>query len=155
MRELIKFRNLKERDCATVAERCRVLPLLPFPRFALRVARLRGNTGWRNSKVGQRNLSDVTLNNTRRCVPHMSDSSVDRRDWRQCSSSKVVECQQCSWEYKLQFATEFTTSSHWVIEGVISMTCEETASGNRRFTWNIWSVRLLQFVCRHPLPGND
>jgi hypothetical protein len=34
MRELIKIRNLKERDCATVAERCRVLPLLPSPRFA-------------------------------------------------------------------------------------------------------------------------
>jgi hypothetical protein len=34
MRELIKFRNLKERDCTTVAERCRVLPPLPSPRFA-------------------------------------------------------------------------------------------------------------------------
>jgi hypothetical protein len=35
MRELIKFRNLKERDYATVVERCRVLPPLPSPRFAL------------------------------------------------------------------------------------------------------------------------
>jgi hypothetical protein len=34
MRELLKFRNLKERDCATVAERYRVLPPLPSPRFA-------------------------------------------------------------------------------------------------------------------------
>jgi hypothetical protein len=43
MRELLKFRNLKERDCATVAERCCVLPPLPSPLFALRVAGLRGN----------------------------------------------------------------------------------------------------------------
>jgi hypothetical protein len=43
MRELLKFRNLKERDCATVAERCRVLPPLPSPLFAPLVARLRGN----------------------------------------------------------------------------------------------------------------
>jgi hypothetical protein len=35
MRELLKFRNLKEWNCATVAERCRALPPLPFPRFAL------------------------------------------------------------------------------------------------------------------------
>jgi hypothetical protein len=31
MREVITFRNFKERDCATVAERYRVLPPLPFP----------------------------------------------------------------------------------------------------------------------------
>jgi hypothetical protein len=38
MREVISFRNFKERDCATVAERYRVLPPLPFPRFmSLRV----------------------------------------------------------------------------------------------------------------------
>jgi hypothetical protein len=43
MREVMKFRNLKERDCATVAERRRILPPLPSPLFALRVARLRGN----------------------------------------------------------------------------------------------------------------
>jgi hypothetical protein len=43
MRELLKFRNLKKRDCATVAERCRVLPPLHSPLFALRVAGLRGN----------------------------------------------------------------------------------------------------------------
>jgi hypothetical protein len=42
MREVIKFRNLKELDCATVADRCRVLPPLPSPLFAPRVARL----GW-------------------------------------------------------------------------------------------------------------
>jgi hypothetical protein len=29
MRELLKFRNLKERDCTAVAERCRVLSPLP------------------------------------------------------------------------------------------------------------------------------
>jgi hypothetical protein len=59
MRELLKFRNLKERDCATVAERCRVLPPLPSPSFAsLRV--LLGyviSIGSRNNKEGSRNLS--------------------------------------------------------------------------------------------------
>jgi hypothetical protein len=44
MREVIKIRNLKERDCTTVAERCRVVPPLPSPVFAPRGARLRGNT---------------------------------------------------------------------------------------------------------------
>jgi hypothetical protein len=34
MGELIKFTHLKERDCPTVAECCRVLPPLPPPRFA-------------------------------------------------------------------------------------------------------------------------
>jgi hypothetical protein len=34
MREVITFRNFKEHDCATVAERYRVLPPLPFPCFA-------------------------------------------------------------------------------------------------------------------------
>jgi hypothetical protein len=34
MREVITFRNFKERDCVTVAERYRVLPPLHFPRFA-------------------------------------------------------------------------------------------------------------------------
>jgi hypothetical protein len=33
MRGLLKFRNLKERDCATVAERYRILPPIPSPRF--------------------------------------------------------------------------------------------------------------------------
>jgi hypothetical protein len=40
MRELLKFRNLKELDCATVAERCRFLPPLSSPLFAPRGARL-------------------------------------------------------------------------------------------------------------------
>jgi hypothetical protein len=43
MRELLKFRNLKELDCATVAENCRVMPQLPSPLFAPHVARLRRN----------------------------------------------------------------------------------------------------------------
>jgi hypothetical protein len=42
MREVIKFRNLKDRDCTTVAERYRVLPPIPSPLFAPRIARLRG-----------------------------------------------------------------------------------------------------------------
>jgi hypothetical protein len=34
MRKLLKFINLEECDCATVAKRCRILPPLPSPRFA-------------------------------------------------------------------------------------------------------------------------
>jgi hypothetical protein len=36
MRELLKFRNIKERDCVTVVERCRVLPP-SLPLSSLRV----------------------------------------------------------------------------------------------------------------------
>jgi hypothetical protein len=43
MREVIKFRNLRERDCTTIAERYRVLPPRPSPLFPPRVARLLGN----------------------------------------------------------------------------------------------------------------
>jgi hypothetical protein len=43
MREVMIFRNLTERDCATVAERRSVLPPLPSPLCAPRVARLRSN----------------------------------------------------------------------------------------------------------------
>jgi hypothetical protein len=59
MREVITFRNLKERDCATVAERYRVLPPLPFPRFAsLRVLLGYAVITWlRYSKEGRRDLS--------------------------------------------------------------------------------------------------
>jgi hypothetical protein len=82
MRELIKFRNLEELDCATVVERCRVLPHLPSPRFASHPVLLgyAVATGSRNSKDGPRNLRDVTRNNTQRCVLRMSDSSVYKRE---------------------------------------------------------------------------
>jgi hypothetical protein len=52
MRALLKFRNIKERDCATVAQRCRVLPPLPSPLFAPHRALLAHaiNTGSRNNK---------------------------------------------------------------------------------------------------------
>jgi hypothetical protein len=86
MWEVITFRNLKERDCATVPERCRVLPSLPSFRMLLGYAVI---TWSRNSKEGQSDLTDVTRNNTQRCVLRVSDSSVDRRDRRQCSSSSM------------------------------------------------------------------
>jgi hypothetical protein len=59
MREVITFRNCKERDCATLAERYRVLPPLPFPRFvSLRVLLGYAVITWlRNSKEGRRDLS--------------------------------------------------------------------------------------------------
>jgi hypothetical protein len=59
MREVITFRNFKECDCTTVAERCRVLPPLPSPRFAsLHVLLCYVVTiGSRNSKEGRRNIS--------------------------------------------------------------------------------------------------
>jgi hypothetical protein len=78
MWEVMKYRNLKERDCATVAERCRVLP--PFP--SLRVLLGYAVVTWsRNSTEGWRDLSDVTRNNTQCCLLHMSDSSITKRDW--------------------------------------------------------------------------
>jgi hypothetical protein len=61
MREVITFRNLKERDCATVAERCRVLPAHPSRRMLLGYA---VTIGSHNSNEGRRDLSDVTRNNS-------------------------------------------------------------------------------------------
>jgi hypothetical protein len=91
MRELLKFRNLKERDCATLAERCHALPPLPSPLFAPHCALLgyAVTTGSRNNKEGPRDLSDVTRNNTQRCDLRMSDSSVNKIDWRESISSRV------------------------------------------------------------------
>jgi hypothetical protein len=91
MRELLKFRNLKERDCATVAERCRVLPSLPSHRFAPHRVFLgyAVNTGSRNSKKGPRDLSDVMHNSAQRCVLRMSDSSVCNRVTTEKSASVV------------------------------------------------------------------
>jgi hypothetical protein len=66
MREVITFRNFKEGECATVAERCRVLPPLPSFRVLLGYAVI---TWSRNRKEGRRELSDVTRNNTQRCFP--------------------------------------------------------------------------------------
>jgi hypothetical protein len=59
MQEVITFRNFKERDWATVAERYHMLPPLPFPRFALlRVLLGYAVITWlRNSKEGRRDLS--------------------------------------------------------------------------------------------------
>jgi hypothetical protein len=81
MRELLKFRNLEERDCATVVGCCRVLPLLPSPRFVPHRVLLgyAVTTGLRNSKEGPRDLRDVMRNDTQHCVFHMSDSSVYNR----------------------------------------------------------------------------
>jgi hypothetical protein len=87
MRELLKFRNLKERDSATVAERWRLLTPFSSLRVLLGYAI---TTGSRNSKEGPRDLSDVTRNSTQRCVLCMSDSSVYRGDRGQCSSSSKV-----------------------------------------------------------------
>jgi hypothetical protein len=90
MREVIEIRNLKECDCATVAERRRVLP--PLPSSPLRVLLGYAVITWsRNSKEGVRDLSDVTRNSTRCCVLRVLDSSVDRRDWRQCRASMTSQ----------------------------------------------------------------
>jgi hypothetical protein len=82
MRELLKFRKLEERDFATVAERCLVLPPLPSFRVLLGYA---VTIGSRNSNEGLRDLSDVTRKSTQRCVLGMSDSS----DYRSNKSTKV------------------------------------------------------------------
>jgi hypothetical protein len=77
MQELIKIRNLKERDCATVAERCRILPPLPSFRVLLGYVVITWSC---NSKEGWCDLSNVTRNNTQHCVLRMSDSNVNKRD---------------------------------------------------------------------------
>jgi hypothetical protein len=117
MREVIKFRNLKGRDCATVAERCRVL--LPHP--SLRVLLGYAVTIWStNSKEGPRDRSDVTRNSTRRCFLRVLDSSVDRRDWRQCSSSKVRVVRVVKWStsrgwaVKYEFAVSYRRELRWL-----------------------------------------
>jgi hypothetical protein len=69
MWEVIKFRNLEECECATVAECCRVLPPLPPFRVLLGYAVI---TLSRNSKEGQSDLTDVTRN-----VPPTSDTKCD------------------------------------------------------------------------------
>jgi hypothetical protein len=65
MRELLKNSETPKRDCATV-----VSDVFPYPRFAPHRALLgyAVNTGLRNSKEGQRDLRDITSNNTQRCV---------------------------------------------------------------------------------------
>jgi hypothetical protein len=52
MQELLKFRNLKTHDCATVVEHCHILPPLPSPLFAPHRASLgyAVSTGMCNSK---------------------------------------------------------------------------------------------------------
>jgi hypothetical protein len=74
------FRNLEERDCATVAERRRVLPLHPSPIFALVLLGYAVTIGSRNSKEEQSDLRNVNRNNTQSCVLRLSDSRVNRRD---------------------------------------------------------------------------
>jgi hypothetical protein len=70
MWEMLKRRNLEERDCATVVECCHALPPLPSPRFALHHALLgyMVNTGSHSSKEGSRDLRNITCNNTQRCI---------------------------------------------------------------------------------------
>jgi hypothetical protein len=69
------FRNLEERDYATVAERRRVLPLHPSPIFAPVLLGYAVTIGSRYSKEGQTDLRNVTRNNTQSCVLRLSDSS--------------------------------------------------------------------------------
>jgi hypothetical protein len=112
MQELIKFRNLKKRDCATVVEHCRVLPPLPSPLFAphcvlLGYAVTTVTTGSRNSNEGPHDLSDVTRNNTPAFIGETEGSEVP------------VEYGQYEYEYESVFIRvqvrarnrEFTTSS--------------------------------------------
>jgi hypothetical protein len=77
MQELLKSRNLKKRNCATV-----VSDVFPYPRFTPHRMLLGYaiTTGLHNSKEGPRDLRDVMCNNTQCCVLRMSDSSVYKRD---------------------------------------------------------------------------
>jgi hypothetical protein len=81
MRKLLKFRNLKKRDCATV-----VNDVFPYPRFAPHRTLLgyTVTTGLRNSKEGPCDLHGIMRNNTQCCVLRMSDSSVYNREVGHC-----------------------------------------------------------------------
>jgi hypothetical protein len=99
MRELLKFRNFEERDCATIVEHCRVLPPLPSPLFTPHHVLLgcTVTTGSHNSKEGPRDLRDITRNNTQRFVLRMSDSSIYKSDnWEVSQCSSVVSTSQFS-----------------------------------------------------------
>jgi hypothetical protein len=87
MREVITFRDFKERECATVAERCRVLPPLASFCVLLGYAVI---TWSRNRKEGRCELGDVTRNNTQCCFLRVSDTSIYRRDRRQCSRTRSM-----------------------------------------------------------------
>jgi hypothetical protein len=77
MWELLKFRNLKKRDCATV-----VSDVFPYPHFAPHHTLLgyAVTTGLHNLKEGLCDLRDIMHNSTQRCVLRMTDSSVYKRD---------------------------------------------------------------------------
>jgi hypothetical protein len=91
MRDLVKFRNLKEREGVTV-----VSDVFSYPRFASHRTLLgyAVNTGLGNSKGGPRDLRDVTRNSTQRYVLRMSDSSVYKRDRTKCSTVRVVKIEK-------------------------------------------------------------
>jgi hypothetical protein len=89
----IYYLNIQRRDVVVLL--CILWRNRPMRSPSLTLSSLRVLLGYavtagsRNSREGPRDLSDVTLNSTRRCVLRMSDSSVYRRDWRQCSSTRV------------------------------------------------------------------
>jgi hypothetical protein len=109
------------------------------------------NTGSCNSEWSH-DLHDVTCNNTEHCFSHTSDFRVYRRGWRQFSSVQVSACTLVATESSQPVRSQLLK---WVIKE-LSAWVEKTSSGKRRFTWNIWSVRLLivcalRFIARRQL----
>jgi hypothetical protein len=154
MRELFKCRNLEMRLCNS-SKRC-----FPSPRFAPHHALLGDPvySGSCNSKEESYDLRDITCNSTQHRVSHMSDSRVYRRDWRQFSSVQVRVLSQgthvsCNREFEADCNGEFATSSQQLSKWVLSQLSAGVVK--RWLTCNIWSVRLLQFVCQDPLLGDD
>jgi hypothetical protein len=87
MREVMNFRTLKERDCATVTVRYRVLP--PFPSlclllgYAVTVMKDDETSVSRHTTIAAArrfSVRSALTNSTQCCVLRVLDSSVDRRD---------------------------------------------------------------------------
>jgi hypothetical protein len=130
MWELMKFRNLKERDCATVVERCRALLGCAVTLDSATVRK-----------------DDVTSVKSRTTIHNAAFSACQ-------IPAFIRETVGSAFPVGYKSASLVRVSSQ-PVRSELSALVEKTASVNRRFTWNIWRVRLLQFVRRHPLLGDD
>jgi hypothetical protein len=142
MWELLKCRNL-ETQLHNSSEWCFPLPSprFPSPYFSTHQALLCDavNTG---------------VHNTTQChVLPLVRFRVYKRDWRQFSSVRVRNREftlVCSESYKW---SEVKWSE--VEEESLSLWEDLKCDWKTFFMCNIWSVRLLWFVCWNPLLGND
>jgi hypothetical protein len=130
MRDMLKRGNLEERDCATavsdvfsVPRLASPPPPLPSPRFAPH-----------RTLLGDKTLDYTTVHNA--AFSRMSDSGFIGETEGSSQFEFATECSEVS----SQPHSDFSLKS--VIEE-LSARVVKSASVNRRFMCNIWSVRLL------------